>query len=39
MRLVADVDRAPGIARLECTGAGPDRIVTLAGTDLVITSA
>ena len=38
VRLVADAERMAGIARLECTGDGPDRTVTVAGTDLVITS-
>jgi methylmalonyl-CoA/ethylmalonyl-CoA epimerase len=36
IRLVRDTDRAPGIARLECSGPGPTRTITVAGTDLAI---
>lgn len=39
VRLVADADRAPGIARLECSGPGPSRTLTVAGTDLVVNPA
>ena len=36
VQLEADADRPAGIVRLECTGPGPARTVTLAGTALVI---
>ncbi len=39
VRLEADASRTPGIVRLDCTGPGPARTVTLADTPLVITPA
>jgi hypothetical protein len=36
VRLEGDEGRPPGIVRLECTGPGPARTVTVAGTSLVI---
>lgn len=39
VRLETDGSRAPGIVRLDCTGPGPSRTVTVAGTPLVITAA
>lgn len=39
IRLEEDTSRAPGIVRLELTGPGPARTLTLAGTPLVVTPA
>jgi methylmalonyl-CoA/ethylmalonyl-CoA epimerase len=36
VRLELDPDRPPGIARLDCTGPGPARTLTLAATQLAI---
>lgn len=39
VRVVTAPDRPPGIARLECTAAGPPRTILVAGTELVIAPA